>query len=102
MRQTWSISMLNNTKNCTYCRVCGYDYEDWYPWGISGDCPTYVFCTCCDVEFGYQDCLPVSAKKFRAEWIKKGCPWSEPKFKPTEWKLEEQLKNIPEAFQDSP
>ena len=36
------------------CRVCGLCYED-QQWGVDGASPTYEFCDCCGVEFGYDD-----------------------------------------------
>ncbi|MFA6060323.1 MAG: hypothetical protein WC756_19135 [Taibaiella sp.] len=79
------------------CRVCGLYIED-APWGIDGQCPTYEYCPCCDVEFGYQDYTLESTKKFRQEWLDNGAKWAMPKIKPENWDLIEQMKNIPEEF----
>lgn len=58
------------------CRVCGYFSED-PPWGLDGRCPTYEYCPCCGVEWGYQDSLPTSADRFRAEWLRHGGLWTD-------------------------
>ena len=41
---------------------------------------------------------PNSARAFRQEWIEKGCPWDLPEWKPKNWSLEEQLKNLPKKW----
>ena len=81
------------------CRVCGlYLGPDYLPWGEDGNCPTYDYCPCCGVEFGYQDYTIESIKQYREEWISKGANWSEPKIKPENWDKEEQFKNILQEF----
>ncbi|PBC22211.1 hypothetical protein CK226_16405 [Mesorhizobium sp. WSM4311] len=37
------------------CRVCGLDQSPDMPWGESGGEPSYAICSCCGVEFGYED-----------------------------------------------
>lgn len=77
------------------CRVCGFHFEKGYlPWGDDGRSPTFDYCPCCGVEFGYQDCQESAATKFRGEWVEKGCLWSEPLQKPTRWRWEEQRENL--------
>jgi hypothetical protein len=83
-----------NTHNC---RVCGL-YIDDLPWGEDGCSPTYEICSCCGLEFGNEDYTIESTNKYREEWIAKGAKWFESKEKPENWNLEEQLKNIPQAF----
>lgn len=75
------------------CRVCGYRQDD-PPWGDDGKVPTFDICSCCGVEFGYEDSTLTGVKKFREEWVKNGGVWFEKKSKPDDWKLESQLKNI--------
>jgi hypothetical protein len=58
------------------CRVCGYLSEE-PPWGLDGCCPTYEYCPCCGVEWGYQDSLPTSADRFRSEWVRRGGTWAD-------------------------
>lgn len=58
------------------CRVCGY-FSDDPPWGLDGCCPTYEYCPCCGVEWGYQDSLPTSVDRFRSEWVQRGGTWTD-------------------------
>lgn len=39
----------------TCCRVCGFDCDPFYPWGLDGKTPSYSICPKCGVEFGYED-----------------------------------------------
>ncbi len=80
------------------CRVCGYDYVDWFPWGEHGCDPTFGICPCCNVEFGYEDSDIEAIHAYRQEWIAKGASWDRPDEKPKGWSLEEALANIPDAF----
>jgi hypothetical protein len=79
------------------CRVCGL-FIDNLPWGESGDCPTYEICPCCGVEFGNEDYLMESAKKYRKEWISGGANWFAPKGKPEHWQLSEQIMKVSDMF----
>jgi len=82
-----------------HCRVCGlFQDEDSPTWGPNDTCPSFEICVCCGAEFGFDDCSVRDVKAMREEWIDKGTPWDEPKCKPENWFLEEQLKNIPEGF----
>ena len=83
--------------NTNYCRVCGLYHVD-KPYGDDGECPTHEICSCCNVEFGYEDYTIKSTLKFRKKWFEDGANWSNKKTKPEDWKLEEQLKNIPQDF----
>jgi len=75
------------------CSVCGYRL-DTPPWGIDGKNPTFDFCPCCGVQFGYQDCLQAAVEKQRARWLAGGARWSEPSEMPADWNLEEQLRYV--------
>lgn len=82
----------------TACRVCGFQYADYYPWGEDGDTPTYDFCNCCGVEFGFDDDEIEDIRAYRAKWLSSGAVFDLPTVRPENWNLEEQLKNIPEEF----
>lgn len=93
---------MDNKKNLHFCRVCGlFQGDDYFPWGKDGNSPSFDFCECCGVEFGYGDCFLEEIKAFREEWLKKGSPWRFPEYKPEDWYLEEQLKAIPKEFRSS-
>ena len=79
------------------CRVCGLEYDE-RPWGIDNKHPSYDFCSCCGVQFGYQDTLLLAARKFREIWIKSGMKWDDPEQMPENWDPQEQLKNVPPDF----
>ena len=74
-----------------HCRVCGLEHSaddpvD-LPWGEDEKFPSFWFCACCGVEFGYQDCLPEPARRFRSLWLERGAPWDSPKHTPSNWTL---------------
>jgi hypothetical protein len=90
---------MNNSKNkLKICRVCGLYSEEYFPWGEDGESPTYDFCFCCGVEFGYGDATLEGVKSWRKKWIESGAKWHDPEYKTENWSLEEQLKNIPEEY----
>lgn len=81
------------------CLVCGFDYagfDDELPWGPYGDDPTYNFCPCCGVEFGYGDFALESARKWRTEWLASGANWFKPDLRPSAWDVDVQLARLPE------
>ena len=80
-----------------YCRVCGLEEED-PPWGEDDMSPLYDFCVCCGVEHGYEDSSLKGVRHYRELWLASGAKWDNPKFKPEDWDLEEQLSHIPGEF----
>ncbi|CCB91991.1 putative uncharacterized protein [Waddlia chondrophila 2032/99] len=88
---------MANDKLKKNCRVCGLVLDD-PPWGEDGATPSFDYCPCCGVEFGYQDCSTEAAKHYRKCWISEGANWAEKNEMPFNWSLEEQLKNIPNEF----
>lgn len=91
------LLMTGKGQNKDVCRVCGFVDDD-PPWGEDGKSPTFAYCSCCGVEFGYQDASLAGIRKFRDEWIRDGAPWSDPEFKPSNWDLDKQLSSIPADF----
>jgi hypothetical protein len=87
---------MHNDKS-TFCRVCGLRQAD-PPWGEDGRTPTYEICSCCGVEFGYEDSRPESVRRYRTEWIRKGAEWFTPQDRPAVWDMEQQFNNIPPEF----
>jgi hypothetical protein len=83
-----------------FCRVCGL-YQGEPAWGADGDLPSFDFCACCGVTFGYGDTDPDNCRDIRAYWVnKQKLKWDLPKLKPADWSWEEQKKQIPPDFQD--
>ena len=75
------------------CRICGL-IQDEPPWGDDNNTPTFNICDCCGVEFGYEDTKYDAVVRYRAKWIAGGAKWAYPKYRPPEWSLEDQLKDI--------
>jgi len=79
------------------CRVCGLDLPE-PPWGVDGRTPSYEYCPCCGVEFGYRDATPFAARNFRRAWLKAGAIWTDADERPCCWDLVSQLSDVPEEF----
>ena len=82
----------------TTCRVCGYDWGE-PPWGPGNDAATYWICPCCEVEAGYEDTSPASTRAYRAAWLAKGAPWSDPDETHDGLSTEERLTHVPRGFE---
>lgn len=93
-RQTWITSMLNRTD---VCRVCGLA-QDEPPWGSDGKTPSFNICSCCGVEFGYEDATPAGTREYRRRWVGGGAKWFTPSRRPEDWCLEEQLRQVPTEY----
>ncbi len=69
------------------CPICGL------PWSESIDEEeirhSYQICECCGCEYGYDD-----NPAYRDNWLKQDSPWFNPKQRPADWKLAEQLLHI--------
>lgn len=88
-------------KNCMcidQCRVCGYSYGNFHPWGNDEETPSYDICICCGVEFGNEDYCIDSIRKYREEWIRSGAKWYSINERPAEWNINVQIRNIPEKY----
>jgi hypothetical protein len=83
-----------------HCRVCGLDQGEPI-WGEDGQCPTYIICECCGVEFGYGDHNADNCRAIRKDWLEvEGGKWWRPKSRPADWSWEEQRQTIPPEFRD--
>ncbi len=76
------------------CRVCGYKFDAFRPWGKDATIPSFYYCPCCFVEFGFDDVNESIIQKQRRAWIMRGFDWYEPSKMPQNWSPVEQLKNI--------
>jgi hypothetical protein len=83
---------MHNDIEIMRCRVCGLLQTE-PPWGADGESPTFDFCACCGVEFGYGDATAVAVRKWRERWIADGMAWDAPDKKPTNWDWREQLSH---------
>ena len=79
------------------CLVCGLDLcgLDDPPWGPGGTDPSYSFCPCCGVEFGYGDSSLKGIRMCRRRWLQNG-EWYEPLARPSMWSLQNQLSQLPD------
>lgn len=76
------------------CPICGYDKLMDEPYDKDGN-PSYEICFCCGFEFGYDDDSEgITFDIYRKDWIKQGAKWFDIKYKPEDWSIQEQLKNI--------
>ncbi|MCK4543621.1 MAG: hypothetical protein KAU17_15425 [Spirochaetales bacterium] len=76
------------------CPVCGYSELDEPPYDDGGN-PSYNICDCCGFEFGFDDgSEEMSFEAYRKKWIDEGIKWFSPDKKPSDWNIEEQLRNI--------
>lgn len=80
-----------------HCCVCGAPTED-PPWGEDGCTPLFEICPCCGCEHGYEDSTLKGIENLRAEWLSGGGKWLEPKYKPSDLSLEQQLSQIPKEL----
>lgn len=79
------------------CRVCGLKQTE-PQYGIDGISPSFDYCDCCGVEFGYGDTTPKAAKLNREKWLNTGAIWRDPSKKPDGWDVEVQLAQVPTDF----
>jgi hypothetical protein len=84
---------MHNNDIIIRCRVCGL-LQGEPPWGCDGKSPTYAFCSCCGVEFGYGDASPTAIRDWRQNWVETGVNWDDPKEKPANWDWREQLSHV--------
>lgn len=85
-------------KNNNICLVCGMKFDNYYPWGIEGDTPSFDICCCCGVEFSHEDSSLAGIKDYRNEWLKNIAKWFEIKMQPINWDLTKQLSQISKLY----
>ncbi|MFJ2770283.1 hypothetical protein [Streptomyces sp. NPDC087300] len=80
----------------TVCRVCGLDVGEvrFDEHGLA----LFVICECCGTESGVSDGIVAQARRVRGHWLDAGSTWFEPKARPAEWELQQQLRNIPPGW----
>ncbi len=88
---------MPNKNDKMACRVCGLMQLE-PPYGEDGKSPNYDYCSCCGVEFGYQDFSLKGVAHYRKKWLEGGANWFHGVEKPAQWSAEEQLKNVPLDF----
>lgn len=76
------------------CRVCWFINND-MPWWLDWKTPIYSFCSCCWVEFWYEDSSLVWIKNYRKNWENNWFKFFKIDEKVKDWSYEEQRNNIP-------
>lgn len=76
--------------NLDLCRICGWDLGE-HGWEQVDAAPNYIICPCCAAESGVDDITQRMRRRYRQEWIERGCPWFDPGEKPEGWRPEGQL-----------
>jgi hypothetical protein len=84
-------------KGDRYCRVCGYEAAE-PPWGEDRRTPSFEYCPCCGVEWGYQDSSASGVQRFRSTWLAKGAPWRDRHEPHDGLATEIRLSRVPEEF----
>lgn len=84
---------MTNSTNYKYCRICGYEPDE-PPWGADGRDPSFFYCPCCGVEWGYQDSTVKSIETFRTSWLQAGAPWCDRKTPHDGLTVAERLRRI--------
>lgn len=87
--------MLNKEKY--FCRICGLQHED-PPWRNDNTTPSFEICICCGCEFGYEDIHLENIRRYRNKWIQEGAKWCKSNYKPLNWNLYEQIRQIPSLY----
>lgn len=80
------------------CRICGYLFSGWSPWGEDGQSPTFDFCPCCGVEFGYQDSSLAGVRRWRDRWLRDGAQWSDSYVESDGLEADARMSRVPEEF----
>jgi len=86
------------SEGIAHCRVCGYR-PGWLPWGETGTDPSWEFCPCCWVEFGYQDSSVAGARAYRQAWLASGATWSDTSVSHDGLTTAERLMFVPPGYE---
>ncbi len=81
-----------------FCRACGYEYPIDNPIWFDDESPSYDICSCCGVQFGYEDDDYEGVVGYRKHWLREGAKWFSANRRPKDWDLKIQLKQIPDRW----
>jgi hypothetical protein len=94
------LKSMREWKPTYTCPVCGYSGLEKPSHNRWGD-GSQDICDCCGTEFGYEDAVRDKLKDYpkrweglRNKWINNSAKWFNPKMKPKNWKLQNQLNNL--------
>jgi hypothetical protein len=77
-----------------YCPVCGRDISDLFHEEQGSVC---IHCDCCGRIVDKKDSVAEMRSK-RDSWLQHPGYWFNPKAKPDNWKIEEQMEHIPQEY----
>ena len=79
-----------------FCPSCGADLSDSYVWSTTEE--SNDLCYCCGLKFDRHPPLLQEVKAARDRWLQHPEYWKEPAAKPENWKIEDQMGNIPGSY----
>ena len=91
------LSQISSSIEEHYCPSCGADLSDsdvWVKTGVSND-----VCYCCGLSFNLQPPVLTAVKAARDQWLLHSEFWKEPSALPEDWRIEDQMSNIPPEYQ---
>ena len=92
-------SMLNDEDKIIeehFCPSCGADLSDSSVWSTKKE--SSDFCYCCGLKFNRQRPTVDEVKSVRDRWLLHPEFWKESNVRPDNWKIEDQISNIPEEY----
>ena len=90
------LNEINETFEMHFCPSCGADLSDSPVWFSKKNLNDS--CYCCGFGFGRQPPIPHEVKVARDRWLLHPEFWKEPSARPDNWKIENQMDNIPGAY----
>lgn len=79
------------------CPVCGFSKLEEPPYDSKGY-PTYVVCSCCGYEFGFDDSSnKMTFEEYREKWVDEGFKFFSKEYKPQNWSKSMMLKQLENA-----
>lgn len=82
-------------KKLYLCLICGYNQLPDPLYRKDGIPDISPICPYCAFQPGYDDEeLGLTIKEYRENWLREGATWFDPKKKPKQWDLKQQLTSI--------
>jgi hypothetical protein len=90
------LSQINSSIEEYYCPSCGADLSDSDVWTKTEE--SNDICYCCGLSFNRQPPSLTAVKAARDQWLLHPEFWKEPSALPEDWRIEDQMDNIPLAY----
>ena len=91
------LSQINSSIEEHYCPSCGADLSDSDVWTKNGE--SNDVCYCCGLSFNRHPPVLTAVKAARDHWLLHPKFWKEPSALPEDWRIEDQMSNIPPEYQ---